>query len=63
MRQGAPQGHGGLEYIIIQDSNIQGHPALRAAMRKLLMLAYGVLKNQQSFDADWLTTRSATAEA
>jgi transposase len=37
--------------------------ALGAAMRKLLMLAYGVLKNQKSFDADWLTTRPDPAEA
>jgi transposase len=27
-----------------------------AAMRKLVMLAYGVLKHRQKFDADWKAT-------
>jgi transposase len=37
--------------------------ALGAAMRKLLMLAYGVLKSRKVFDADWVQTRTASAEA
>jgi transposase len=37
--------------------------ALGAAMRKMLMLAYGVLKNRQKFDKDWKLVPLAGAEA
>ena len=30
--------------------------ALGAAMRKLVLLAFGVLKHQQPYQADWTTT-------
>jgi len=37
---------------------------IAAAMRKLLMLAYGVLKHQQAFDPKWKSVGTATtAEA
>jgi len=34
-----------------------------AAMRKLVLLAYGVLKNRVKFDKDWKSTPSSSAEA
>jgi transposase len=37
--------------------------ALGAAMRKLLMIAYGVLKNRQDFDAEWQNQQKAKAQA
>jgi len=33
--------------------------ALGAAMRKLIMLAYGVLKTRTKFDKDWLVVKPA----
>jgi hypothetical protein len=35
--------------------------AVGAAMRKLLMLCYGVLKNRQKFTADWKKPVGAAA--
>lgn len=37
----------------LQEKSLAKKAILGAAMRKLLMLAYGVLRSQQKFDADW----------